>query len=1024
MTEQKMSTSRWRATKGIMLAVVFGLVSVFALMASFELGRSPVMAGPAEGLAFSASREATPENRNRASVEPSVLIELGVHGYTDFFIWMAETADLSPVAGMTSRAVKGRFVYATLLETAERTQSDLRLLLDGRGSDFRPFYIANKILVREGDMALLQEVVARSDVSHITANHHYRMPELLGVELNPPQPRAVEHNLIFVNADDVWALGITGEGIVLAGNDSGIDETHPALARHYRGCVDPPTCSIWDHNYNWWDATGTYPTDPHDGQFHGTWTTGIMVGDDGGTNQIGIAPGSVTIHCKIFDDQGIASDATISECLEWDLAPWDLNGQSPDPDMAPHAINNSWGFSWGGQAQFRDEIQALHDAGILVTAITHNWGPSCSTLPSPGDYHQVFTVGSVSSVGSLPGTLSGFSGRGPSKLAGSPPYYFPDIMAPGESVRSSIPFFPHYLSGSGTSAAGPHVTGLVGLVWQACPNLQGMVDATVNLIQDTAVPLSGQSGSNCGGDYDAGPNNDWGYGTIDALAAVQRAQSICSDLGALQGTVYHSPTLMTLENANINAYRLEGGHWTPQTDAAGYYTTTLFQGTFTATANAYGFYPQVITDVIVMTGATTTQNFYLLPKPAYVISGTISTLNGGDPLSATIRVLNTPLSPIQTDPVTGFYSMTVAEGTYDLRVEAFRYQTARRVITVDQNQVQDFALEAKPCILLVKDDSPFYYSGVDYYTTALSNLGYDFDLFKTHIVPDNGPTYLQMLEYRMVIWFSGEARTNTQGAPGPNPTDEGHLKMYLDGGGRLFLSSQDYLYARGLSSFGMDYLGISSYVNDVAQNVAVGTPGDPIGDGLGPFTLSPPFNLLGDHVDGVQASPFYWLGSEETNSASFVSDTFQTVFFAWPLEGLPELNDRSEVLGRVTDWFGGCGQDDGIPPQIVATEPVSGAVDVPLDASVVITFSEPISTTTLSYTCVPDPGEWAETWNDLGTVVTLTHDLMTYATVYTVTVEAAEDLAGNPLAAPYPWSFTTAAAPEKEVWTYLPLLFK
>jgi CSLREA domain-containing protein len=117
-------------------------------------------------------------------------------------------------------------------------------------------------------------------------------------------------------------------------------------------------------------------------------------------------------------------------------------------------------------------------------------------------------------------------------------------------------------------------------------------------------------------------------------------------------------------------------------------------------------------------------------------------------------------------------------------------------------------------------------------------------------------------------------------------------------------------------------------------------------------------------------------------------------------------------------------QQDTIAPSILTTEPEDGAVDVALDAPGVITFDEPIDPATLSYSCEPDPGGWAAAWNGLGTVVTLTHDLMTYATVYTVTVTAAADLAGNPLAEPYPWSFTTEAAPAKEVWTYLPLLFK
>jgi hypothetical protein len=117
-------------------------------------------------------------------------------------------------------------------------------------------------------------------------------------------------------------------------------------------------------------------------------------------------------------------------------------------------------------------------------------------------------------------------------------------------------------------------------------------------------------------------------------------------------------------------------------------------------------------------------------------------------------------------------------------------------------------------------------------------------------------------------------------------------------------------------------------------------------------------------------------------------------------------------------------QEDTIGPSILATEPVSGAVDVALNAPVQITFDEPISMPTLVYTCDPNPGGWSETWDGPGMVVTLTHETLLPGTVYTVTVTAAEDLAGNPLAdAPYGWWFMTVE-PEEEHWLYLPLVLK
>jgi len=449
-------------------------------------------------------------------VEPLVLDEIAASGSTDFFVWMKEKANLRPAQSLQTKKAKGRFVYRTLRDTANRTQNGVRAQLNRLRVAYRSFYVANKILVRRGDMTLLNLLAARPDVSRITANHIFQLQEPFVVSDPPAQVAGVESNIYFINAPDVWALGYNGAGIVLAGNDTGLAWDHPAIKNQYRGWNG----STVDHNYNWWDATGTYPSVPDDGHGHGTHTTGTMVGDDGNSNRIGVAPGAKTIHCKNMTDSGSGSDATITECFQFDLAPWDLTGSNPDPDKAPDAVNNSWGYWYGNNSVFEDIISTLQAAGILVEVSAGNEGPGCGTLRSPGDYSQVLTTGSVNHAGgSPPGTISDFSSRGPSDLY--PEDFLPDIMAPGESIRSSLPGN-NYASWSGTSMAGPHVTALVGLMWHASPTLRGDVSTTVQAIRDTAVPLTGQ-GSNCGGDYTSGPNNEWGYGSIDALAAVQEA---------------------------------------------------------------------------------------------------------------------------------------------------------------------------------------------------------------------------------------------------------------------------------------------------------------------------------------------------------------------------------------------------------------------------------------------------------------------------------------------------------------------
>ncbi|MGH2610621.1 MAG: S8 family serine peptidase, partial [Tepidiformaceae bacterium] len=256
-------------------------------------------------------------------VESAVVEEINTSGSADYFIWMMSQADLGPAAALRTKAEKGLFVYNALTQMANSSQASLRASLDSQGVTYESLYIVNGILVRGGTLATLADAANRADVREITANHEFQAD--LPPTDTPPAAAGIESNILFVGADIVWNRGQTGQGSVLAANDTGLDEDHPAIKSHYRGCLNPPTCTSEDHHYDWWDATRTYLTDPFDGNSHGTHVTGTMVGDDGGANRIGVAPGAKTIHCKNLNNGGGGTDAWILECFQWDLAPWDLN---------------------------------------------------------------------------------------------------------------------------------------------------------------------------------------------------------------------------------------------------------------------------------------------------------------------------------------------------------------------------------------------------------------------------------------------------------------------------------------------------------------------------------------------------------------------------------------------------------------------------------------------------------------------------------------------------------------------------
>ncbi len=535
-----------------------------------------------------------------ASIDPGLAERLDRDGSADFFVVLAEQADLASAARQTAKTAKGRAVLDALQRHADASQQGLRTQLSIAGVGYRPFHIANAIYVARGDRALAERLAADAGVAALLPNVTMQLDAAPIEAADAAEaPRGVASSLAFVRADQAWALGVEGDGIVIGGIDTGLDWQHPAIRRQYRGWNGVSA----DHAHHWWDATGAYPAAPGDGHGHGTHTTGTLVGDDGRGDRIGVAPQARTIHCKGMSDAGTGSDLTFLTCFEFMLAPWNLAGADPRPDLAPDILNNSWGYPGGNHPLFRQAVSALRAAGILVEVSAGNDGPNCGTLGSPGDYPDVLTTGSVGLGAGLPGLLTSGSSRGPSALAAG--LYRPGVMAPGEAIRSAIPGG-SYARWSGTSMAGPHVSAAAGLMWQAQPALRGDVARTEQLIYATAVPLTGQTGSSCGGDYTTGPNHDWGHGTLDASAAVRAAIAIGGPTGTLQGTVRDAASGAALAQASIAL-----GPFVVRTDDAGAYRLTPNAGLYAATATRPGYAEQTVADANVVADVTTTLDFAL-----------------------------------------------------------------------------------------------------------------------------------------------------------------------------------------------------------------------------------------------------------------------------------------------------------------------------------------------------------------------------------------------------------------------------
>ena len=436
-----------------------------------------------------------------SKIEPGVLADVA-DGQADFWAILTEQADLAKAPGIQNRTARGAYVVDQLKEVADETQGGLLASLTKQGVSHQAFWIVNSIKITGGQGILIQ-VASQPEVEKIVAERVYEAPDPMP-GTTEAKINAVEWGIANINADDVWAqFGDRGEGIVVANIDTGVQYNHPALVNQYRGNLGGAS---FDHNYNWFDPSSVCPSPvPCDNNNHGTHTMGTMVGDDGGTNQIGVAPGARWIAAKGCETNN-CSDAALLASAQWILAPTDLNGSNPRPDLRPDIVNNSWGGG-GGDPWYQASVDAWLASGIFPQFSNGNAGPSCNTAGSPGDYVQSYSAGAYD----INNVIASFSSRGASAFGGE---VKPNIAAPGVNVRSSIAGG-GYGSFNGTSMASPHVAGTVALMWSRAPVLVGDIAITRTLLDDTAVDTPN---AQCGGTDD--DNNVFGEGRLDALAAV------------------------------------------------------------------------------------------------------------------------------------------------------------------------------------------------------------------------------------------------------------------------------------------------------------------------------------------------------------------------------------------------------------------------------------------------------------------------------------------------------------------------
>lgn len=264
-----------------------------------------------------------------------------------------------------------------------------------------------------------------------------------------------------INLTQAWTMSTGSYDVKVAVLDTGIDHNHVALKNH----VD----TSLGKNFTTDNAADTM-----DRRGHGTHVAGT-IGAYGGLS--GVMQQVTLIPVKVLGDGGTGPQF------------WGIKGIYHAVAQGADVINMSLGG--GGYVQaYSDACDYAVQQGVVIVAATGN--KTKKYISYPAKYSSVIAVGSVHENK----TISWFTDHGEGL----------ELMAPGEDIYSTYPGNKIGYN-SGTSMATPHVAGIVGLMVAANPSITPV--EVRQILRSTAENL--------------GPSFEYGYGLVDAEAAVREA---------------------------------------------------------------------------------------------------------------------------------------------------------------------------------------------------------------------------------------------------------------------------------------------------------------------------------------------------------------------------------------------------------------------------------------------------------------------------------------------------------------------
>lgn len=424
---------------------------------------------------------------------------------------------------------KRDYVTSTLKEFTAQVQEDLisqlnELEATSQVREVKSIWLVN-VVNCEMTKSAINAISNRSEIASIDYDEERNI--LLAPKINKNSDeslhetrdgREITWNVTKVNADDVWAQGYFGSGIVVAVLDTGVNYNHTDLNDHLWSHPDYP-----NHGYDFVNGDDN-PMDDHG---HGTHCAGTVAGDGTSGSQTGMAPEASIMCIKLLDSTGNGSESVCWTAIEFAV----------DNGADVLSMSFGWQHNWGtNRISWRNAMDYVYAADVFASVAAGNEGNQQGSYPipdnvrTPGDcpppwLHPDQTLtGGISSVVCIGATdsndnLAGFSGRGPvtwETVAGFNDYAYnpgmglirPDISAPGDNIKSlDYSSNTGYASGwSGTSMATPCVAGVIALMLSKDFTLTPtQIDQIIE--ENVAVAQNPK-------------NNNFGSGRIDALASV------------------------------------------------------------------------------------------------------------------------------------------------------------------------------------------------------------------------------------------------------------------------------------------------------------------------------------------------------------------------------------------------------------------------------------------------------------------------------------------------------------------------